>query len=91
MLLFAYYYVSEGNKTAYVRLGNESVIAPAHILNELILKGQRLSFDAMASNLKFTDVSFTLFEATFKQRTRTSVDSTCAVFKKKSCDFGCFS
>lgn len=71
-----YYYVNEGTKTAFVRLGNESVVAPAHILNELILKGQRLSFDAMASKLRFADVSFTLFEATFKQRTRTSIDKT---------------
>ena len=71
-----YYYVNEGSKIAYVRLGNESVVAPAHILNELILKGQRLSFDAMASKSKFTDLSFTLFEATFKQRTRTSIERT---------------
>jgi len=71
-----YYYVNEGSKTAFVRLGNESVVAPSHILNELILKGQRLSFDTMASKLSFTDVSFTLFEATFKQRTRTSIDKT---------------
>lgn len=69
-----YYYVNEGNKTAFIRLGNESVVAPAHILNELILKGQRLSFDAMTSKLRFMDVSFTLFEATFKQRTRDSID-----------------
>lgn len=39
-----YYYVNEGNRTAYIRSGNESIVAPAYILNELILKGQRLSF-----------------------------------------------
>jgi ATP-dependent DNA helicase RecG len=69
-----YYYVNEGSKIAYVRLGNESVIAPSHILNELILKGKRLSFDAMSSKIKFTDVSVTLFEATFKQQTRSNIE-----------------
>jgi ATP-dependent DNA helicase RecG len=69
-----YYYVNDGTKTAYFRLGNESLVAPAHILNELILKGKRLSYDAMTSNIKFSDVSFTLFEATFKQRTRSAIE-----------------
>ena len=69
-----YYYVSDGNKIAFIRLGNETVAAPSHILNELILKGQRLSFDAMSSRLKFSEVSFTLFEATYKQRTRNSIE-----------------
>jgi ATP-dependent DNA helicase RecG len=34
-----YYYFGDGSKVAYYRVGNESVTAPAHILNELILKG----------------------------------------------------
>ncbi len=71
-----YYYVNEGSKTAYVRNGNESIVAPAHILNELIIKGQRLSYDAMASRHRFQDISFTLFEATYKQRTRVAVEKT---------------
>lgn len=69
-----YYYVSDGNKIAFIRLGNETVAAPSHILNELILKGQRLSFDAMSSRWKFNEFSFTLFEATYKQRTRNSIE-----------------
>ena len=71
-----YYYINEGSKMAYIRLGTESVMAPSHILNELILKGQKLSFDAMPSKIKYTDISFTLFEATFKQRTRNFIDKT---------------
>lgn len=69
-----YYYVSDGSKIAFIRLGNESVVAPSHILNELILKGQRLSFDSMSSKLRFNDVSFTLFEATYKQKTRNNIE-----------------
>ncbi len=69
-----YYYVSDGSKIAFIRLGNESVVTPSHILNELILKGQRLSFDSMSSTLRFNDVSFTLFEATYKQKTRNNIE-----------------
>lgn len=76
-----YYYVNDGSKIAYVRLGNESIIAPSHILNELILKGQRLSFDAMSSKIRLTDVSFTLFEATFKQQTRSSIERPSVTIK----------
>lgn len=65
-----HYYSSDGNKVAYVRLGNESVQAPPHILNELILKGQHLSFDGLESRYGLNDYSFTLLEATYKQKTR---------------------
>lgn len=54
---------------AYIRVGNESVIAPNHILNELILKGQNKSFDAIISDAKKSDYSFTLLEATYLERT----------------------
>lgn len=60
-----YYYVNDGTRTAYVRIGNESVVAPAYIIHELMLKGQRLSFDALSTNEKFSDASFTLFKSNF--------------------------
>ena len=64
-----YYYSSDGNKIAFVRLGNESVQTPVYILNELILKGQHLSYDALESKNNLKDFSFTLLEATYKQIT----------------------
>ena len=64
-----YYYSSDGNKIAYIRMGEESVQAPPHILNELILKGQNKSFDAMFSKYTRNDFSFSILEATYKQRT----------------------
>lgn len=64
-----YYYVNEGTRTAYVRIGNESVVAPAYIIHELMLKGQRLSFDALSTNEKFSDASFTLFKSNFYKAT----------------------
>jgi len=60
-----YYYVNDGTRITFVRIGNESVIAPAYIIHELTLKGQRLTFDAMAVDEKFNDASFTLFKSIF--------------------------
>lgn len=68
-----YYYSSDGNKIAYVRMGEESVQAPPHILNELILKGQNQSFDAMFSKYDKSDFSFSVFEATYKMKTRKKI------------------
>ncbi len=34
-----YYYKADGIMEAYIRIGNESVIAPSYALNQLILKG----------------------------------------------------
>ena len=64
-----YYYVSDGNKIVFVRIGNESVNAPTYIMNELIAKGEKLTFDAMQSKYNFDDLSFTLFKATYLQKT----------------------
>lgn len=60
-----YYYVNDGTRTTFVRIGNESVTAPAYIIHELTLKGQRLTFDAMSVDEKFNDASFTLFKSIF--------------------------
>jgi ATP-dependent DNA helicase RecG len=65
-----YYYTADGIKRAYVRIGNESVPAPDHMLNELILKGSNRTFDAVVTEYKKEDSSFTLLEATYYQRSR---------------------
>lgn len=65
-----YYYNSDGVKQAYIRLGNESVPAPDHILHELILRGTSQTFDTLPTQFKKSDYSFTLLEATYLQRTR---------------------
>lgn len=54
---------------AYIRIGNESVIAPDYIVNELILKGTNQSFDRLITNAIKKDYSFTLLEATYLERT----------------------
>lgn len=64
-----YYYKADGVMEAYIRIGNESVIAPDYIVNELILKGTNQSFDSLITNAIKKDYSFTLLEATYLERT----------------------
>lgn len=64
-----YYYKADGIMEAYIRLGDESVVAPDYIVNELILKGTNRSFDGLITNEKKSDYSFTLLEATYLERT----------------------
>jgi ATP-dependent DNA helicase RecG len=71
-----YYYSADGVKRAYVRIGSESVPAPDHILNELILKGSNRTFDSIATDYKKGDYSFTLLEATYHQKTRLRFEPT---------------
>lgn len=64
-----YYYTSDGVMAAYIRIGNESIVAPDYVLNELILKGLNRSFDAIITDVKKSDYSFTLLEATYLEQT----------------------
>ena len=69
-----YYYTGDGNKVAYYRIGNESAPVPAAVLNELLLKGLHQTFDTLETKYRFSDYSYTLFEATYKQKTTNSVE-----------------
>lgn len=60
-----YYYFADGVQEAYIRSGNESIISPPHILNELVLKGLNKTYDTLKTNYKKNDYSFSFFEATF--------------------------
>ena len=42
-----YYYVGDGNRIAYVRIGNESVVANRTDLKRLVLRGNSISFDSL--------------------------------------------
>ena len=64
-----YYYTADGAREAYIRMGNESVPVPDYILNELILKGSNRTYDAIATEYRRESYSFTLLEATYRERT----------------------
>lgn len=61
-----YFYKADGIRVreAYIRIGNESVVAPDYMLRELILKGTNRMFDSLITDSRKTDYSFTLLEAT---------------------------
>lgn len=69
-----YYLVIDGGKEAFIRSGNQSIPAPEHILNNLILKGKNLTFDALPTDYKINDLSFTLLSATIKEKTNKKFD-----------------
>lgn len=69
-----YYYENDGRKEAFVRAGNESIPAPKHILDNLILKGQNTTFDELPSKYDISDVSFTLLDASLKKETGKEID-----------------
>lgn len=69
-----YFYVSDGRKEAYIRSGNQSIPAPAHILQNLILKGKNITFDSLPSEYDVGDLSFTLLIATMKNKTGKEFD-----------------
>lgn len=64
-----YYYKADGVMEAYVRVGNETILAPDYLLNELILKGNNQSYDSLRSDAKKVDYSFNQLEATYRERT----------------------
>ena len=67
-----YYYVGDGNRIAYVRVGNESIPADKIALQRLVLKGTSNSFDSLKSPYAFSDYTFRDLRA--KYRTRTGLD-----------------
>ena len=69
-----YYLVIDGRKEAFIRSGNQSIPSPEHILNNLILKGKNLTFDALPTDYKINDLSFTLLAATIKEKTNKKFD-----------------
>ncbi len=64
-----YFYVADGRKEAFIRSGNQSIPAPAHILQNLILKGKNITYDSLPSEYNIGDLSFTLLTATIKDKT----------------------
>ena len=71
-----YFYKSDGIREAYIRIGNESIVAPDYMLGELILKGTNRTFDTLISDSRKSDYSFTLLEATYLERTKLHFEST---------------
>lgn len=59
---------------AYIRIGNESVIAPAYVLNQLVLKGINRTYDALTSEYDFKDYAFSKLRERYKVWTGNSME-----------------
>lgn len=64
-----YYYYSDGNRIAYIRVGNESVPADAIALKRLVLQGTSLTYDSMESSYHFDKFSFTKLRTVYRLQT----------------------
>ena len=71
-----YYYIGDGQMQAFVRVGNESVVASMSKHKELVLKGTNLSYDSLVSRWRFEDMAFTVLRATYFKRTNRSFEDS---------------
>ena len=71
-----YYYIGDGQMQAFVRVGNESVVASTSKHKELVLKGSNMSYDSLVSRWRFEDMAFTVLRATYFKRTNRSFEDS---------------
>lgn len=64
-----YYYVGDGQRVAFVRVGDESLPATAEQMARLVLKGTNKTFDSLHTDYKVEDYSFIILANTFIKRT----------------------
>ena len=64
-----YYYVGDGQRIAFVRVGDESMPATAEQMVRLVLKGSNKTYDSLHTSYKVENYSFTMLANTFKVRT----------------------
>ena len=63
------YYVGDGQRIAFVRIGEESLPATAEQMLRLVLKGSNKTYDSLHTDYKAEDYAFTILANTFKTRT----------------------
>jgi ATP-dependent DNA helicase RecG len=69
-----YYYVGDGQRIAFVRVGDESLPASAEQMVRLVLKGSNKTYDSLHTDYKAEDYAFTILANTFKDRTKQEWD-----------------
>ena len=65
-----YYYVGDGQRIAFVRVGDESIPATAEQMVRLVLKGSNKTYDSLHTDYKVDDYAFTILANSFKDRTK---------------------
>lgn len=64
-----YYYVGDGNRIAFIRVGNESIPAGAIDLKRLVLRGSNQTYDSLSSHYPYEKYAFTKLLSVYRQRT----------------------
>lgn len=68
-----YYYVGDGSTEAYIRVGNESIVASPTELKRLVLRGKTSSYDSIIAPYNYDDLAFTKLKARYKAWTGSSM------------------
>lgn len=69
-----YYYVGDGQRIAYVRVGDESIPATSEQMVRLVLKGSNNTFDSLLTNYRAEENTFIILANEFKNRTEQEWD-----------------
>lgn len=64
-----YYYVGDGSRIAFIRIGNESVPAGAIDLKRLVMRGSNKTYDSLPSRYPYENYAFTKLRSVYRQRT----------------------
>lgn len=68
-MLTPYYYYQDGTRTAYTRVGNESVECNSQQLLSLVLKGTHMTWDSLPTQVDAGKHSFVILANTFREQT----------------------
>ena len=71
-----YYYISDKQRIAYVRIGNESVVADRIQLKSLVMKGSGRTYDCLPSSFRFEDMAFTKLKSVHYKRLQRSFEDS---------------
>ena len=63
-----YYYIGEGNRTAFVRVGNQSIPAGTIDLKRLVLHGSNTTYDSLTTQYKYKNFAFTKLRSVYRKR-----------------------
>ena len=70
------YYIGDKQRLAFVRIGNESVVADRIQLKSLVLKGSGKTYDSLPSSYRFEDMAFTKLRSVHYKRLQRSFDDS---------------
>ena len=61
-----YYYTGDGSTEAFIRIGNESVVADGTELKRLVMRGRNSSYDSLISPYHYEDYAFSKLRERYK-------------------------